>query len=161
MNLLFFWWLMVKLIFKLYVFLKTLNIFIALSNLIRGHNTQFFHIESVALQRDIVLYSIYQIHFSSVSIWLWLWEIIDLIWFIVLNATFWRPVLLVEEAGVPDHGQATGNLYHLLLRVECTFFVIYKAGCEPTPYWWSETDLEGACGACAPPKIRKAYIIQR
>jgi hypothetical protein len=51
-------------------FLKTLNIFIALSNLIRGHNTQFFHIESVALQRDIVLYSICQIHFSSVSIWL-------------------------------------------------------------------------------------------
>ena len=42
-------------------FFKTLNIFIALSNLIRGHNTQFFHIESVALQRDIVLYSIYQI----------------------------------------------------------------------------------------------------
>ena len=22
-------------------------------------------------------------------------------------------------------------------------------------------DLEGACGACAPPKIRKAYVIQR
>jgi hypothetical protein len=27
------------------------------------------------------------------------------------------------------------------------FFVIYKAGREPTPY--SEADLEGACGACA------------
>ena len=24
-----------------------------------------------------------------------------------------------------DHGQATGKLYHLRLRVECTFFVIY------------------------------------
>jgi hypothetical protein len=24
-----------------------------------------------------------------------------------------------------------------------------------------EADLEGACGACAPPKIRKAYVIQR
>jgi hypothetical protein len=24
------------------------------------------------------------------------------------------------------HGQATGKLYHLRLRVECTFFVIYK-----------------------------------
>ena len=51
----------------------------------------------------------------------------------------WRPVLVVEEAGVPgentDHGQATGKLYHLWLRVECTFFVIYKAGREPTPYW--------------------------
>ena len=35
----------------------------------------------------------------------------------------------------PDHhGQATGKLYHL--RVECTLFVIYKAGREPTPYWW-------------------------
>ena len=27
-----------------------------------------------------------------------------------------------------DHGQATGKFYHLRLRVECTFFVIYKAG---------------------------------
>jgi hypothetical protein len=34
-----------------------------------------------------------------------------------------------------DHGQATGKLYHLRLRVECTLFVIYKAGREPTPYW--------------------------
>ena len=34
----------------------------------------------------------------------------------------------------PDHhGQATGKFYHL--RVECTLFVIYKAGREPTPYW--------------------------
>jgi hypothetical protein len=35
-----------------------------------------------------------------------------------------------------DHWQATGKLYHLRLRVECTLFVIYKAGREPTPYWW-------------------------
>jgi hypothetical protein len=34
-----------------------------------------------------------------------------------------------------DHGQATGKLYHLRLRVECTCFVIYKGGCELTPYW--------------------------
>ena len=34
-----------------------------------------------------------------------------------------------------DHGQATGKLYHLRLRVECTLFVIYKAGREPMPYW--------------------------
>jgi hypothetical protein len=33
-------------------------------------------------------------------------------------------------------GQVTGKLYHLRLWVECTLFVIYKAGCEPTPYWW-------------------------
>jgi hypothetical protein len=32
--------------------------------------------------------------------------------------------------------QTTGKLYGLWLRVECTFFfVIYKAGHEPTPYW--------------------------
>ena len=53
--------------------------------------------------------------------------------FFVFDATFsnisaisWRPVLVVEETGVPgkitDHGQATGNLYHLWLRVKCTLF---------------------------------------
>jgi hypothetical protein len=43
----------------------------------------------------------------------------------------WRPVLVVEEAGIrrtTDHGQANGKLYHLRMRVECTLFVIYKAG---------------------------------
>jgi hypothetical protein len=52
-------------------------------------------------------------------------------WFLVFNATFsnisaisWQPILVVEEAGVPgeDHGQATGKLYHLRLRVKCTLF---------------------------------------
>jgi len=49
----------------------------------------------------------------------------------MINATFsnisaisWRPVLVVKEAGVPGenhhHGQATGKLYHLRLRVKCT-----------------------------------------
>ena len=35
-----------------------------------------------------------------------------------------RPVLVVEETGVPgkNHGQATGKLYHLRLRVKCTLF---------------------------------------
>jgi hypothetical protein len=50
---------------------------------------------------------------------------------VCFNATFcnisaisWRPVLVVEEAGVPGenhrpwHGQATGKLYHLRLRVQ-------------------------------------------
>ena len=41
-----------------------------------------------------------------------------------------------------DHGQATGKLYHLRLRVECTLFVIYKAGREQTPHWWQ------ACMSC-------------
>ena len=59
----------------------------------------------------------------------------------VFNATFsnisavsWRPVLVVEEEypeKTTEHGQATGKLYNLRLRVECTFFVIYKAGREP------------------------------
>ena len=65
----------------------------------------------------------------------------------MFNATFsniaavsWRPVLVVEEAGIPGenhrpwHGQAIGKFYHLRLRVECTFFVIYKAELEHTPY---------------------------
>ena len=62
-----------------------------------------------------------------------------MIWFIVFNATFsnisaisWRSIVEVEETGVPerttDQGQSTGKLYQLRLRVECTLFVIYKAG---------------------------------
>ena len=54
--------------------------------------------------------------------------------FIVFNTTFsnisaisWRPVLVVEEAGVPrenhrPYRQTTDKLYHLRLRVECTLF---------------------------------------
>jgi hypothetical protein len=56
-------------------------------------------------------------------------------WLIDSNATFsnissisWRLVLIVEEA---DHWLATGKLYHSRLRVEGTFFSIYKAGNEP------------------------------
>ena len=55
------------------------------------------------------------------------------IWFIVFNATFsnilaisWRPVLWWRKPEYPrrttDHGQAIGKLYHLRLRVECTFY---------------------------------------
>ena len=41
-----------------------------------------------------------------------------------ISAISWRSVLVVEEAGVPgeNHRQATGKLYHLRLRVECTLF---------------------------------------
>ena len=40
-----------------------------------------------------------------------------------ISAMSWRPVLVVEEAGENHrHGQATGKLYHLRLRVECTLF---------------------------------------
>ena len=67
---------------------------------------------------------------------------IDLI--LVCNATFsnissilWRPALVLRKPEYPerntDHGQATGKVYHLRLRVECTLFVIDKAGREHTP----------------------------
>jgi hypothetical protein len=37
-----------------------------------------------------------------------------------------------KQERTTDHGQATGKLYHLRLRVACTFFfVIYKAGHKP------------------------------
>ena len=68
-----------------------------------------------------------------------------LILFIAFNATFssfsgGRRRSTRREP--TDHGQATGKLYHLRLRVDCTLFVIYKAGREPMPYWrW-------ACMSC-------------
>jgi len=57
----------------------------------------------------------------------------------VFNATFsnisaisWRSVLVWKKPEyserTTDHGQSTGKLYHLRLLVECTLFVIYKAG---------------------------------
>jgi len=49
-----------------------------------------------------------------------------------ISAISWRPVLVVKQPEYPerttDCGQATGKLYHSRLRVECTLFVIYKAG---------------------------------
>jgi hypothetical protein len=46
--------------------------------------------------------------------------------FINISTILSPPVLVVEEAGDPerttDHGKATGKLYHLRLRVECTLF---------------------------------------
>ena len=41
-----------------------------------------------------------------------------------------------------DHGQATGKLYHLRCEPSTPFFVIYKGGREPTPYWCK------ACMSC-------------
>jgi hypothetical protein len=53
---------------------------------------------------------------------------IDFFYFWCFNATF-------NNISAGDHKQATGKFYHLRLRVECTLFVINKAGREPTPYW--------------------------
>ena len=44
-----------------------------------------------------------------------------------ISAISCRPVLVVEEAGVPrenhqPYEQATGKLYHLRLQVKCTLF---------------------------------------
>jgi hypothetical protein len=36
----------------------------------------------------------------------------------------------------PTMGKQLVNFYHLQLRIQCTLFVIYKAGREPMPYWW-------------------------
>ena len=75
---------------------------------------------------------------SYLRIYLWHW--LDFA-FWCFNATFrnisaisWRPVLVVEEAGVSGeilHGQVTGKLYHLRLRVECTLFLFTKPGAIP------------------------------
>ena len=65
-------------------------------------------------------------------------------WFSVFNATFsnisaisWRPVLVVKEAGVPgENHRSWASNWKTVSQVECTLFVINKAKCEPTPYWW-------------------------
>ena len=41
---------------------------------------------------------------------------------------WWKNQEYPEKTG--DPGQATGKMYHLRLRVECTLFVMYKAGRE-------------------------------
>jgi hypothetical protein len=77
------------------------------------------------------------------DIWNWIFEF----WCLTpLSAIFqlpgisWRPVLVVGKPEYPerttDPGQATGKLYHLRLRVECTFFVINKVERKPMAYWW-------------------------
>jgi hypothetical protein len=76
-------------------------------------------------------------------------KILFIFYFWCFNATFnnisaisWRPVLVVEEAGVPGENhrpwaiQAIGKLiYHVRLRIECTLFCNLQSGRESTPYW--------------------------
>jgi hypothetical protein len=69
-------------------------------------------------------------------------RLIDWLIFWCFNATFrnisaisWWPVLVVERKPeyperTTDPGQATGKLYHLRLRVECTFYFT-KLGSNP------------------------------
>ena len=71
-------------------------------------------------------------------------KLIDMIAFLVFNATFsnisaisWWPVLVVEEAGrePPTMGKQLVNFITCGCKSSAPFFVIYKAGHEPTPYW--------------------------
>jgi hypothetical protein len=69
----------------------------------------------------------------------------NIIRFIMFNATFsnisaisWRPVLMVEEAGVNWKeplimGKKLVNLITCDSESSAPFFVIYKAGCESLP----------------------------
>jgi hypothetical protein len=48
---------------------------------------------------------------------------------------------VVEEAGVPgENHQPWESTWYTFITCGCEssalFFVIYKAGHEPTPYWW-------------------------
>jgi len=71
--------------------------------------------------------------------------LIDL--FIVFNSTYFSYIMATSFSGgrsrstrrrePPTMGkQLVYKLDHLRLWVECTLFVIYKAGREPMPYWW-------------------------
>jgi hypothetical protein len=56
-----------------------------------------------------------------------------------LSAISWQPVLVVEEAGVPGEPPTMGKQLVNFITCGCEsnelFFVIYKAGRKPTPYW--------------------------
>ena len=77
----------------------------------------------------------------TLRVWEWIW-----IWIMVFNATFsiisaisWRPVLVVEEGGVPGEnhrpwGKQLVNFITCGCESSAPLFVIYKAGREPTPY---------------------------
>ena len=54
-----------------------------------------------------------------------------------LSAISWQPVLEVEEAGrePPTMGKQLVNFITCSCESNAPFFVIYKAGREPMPYW--------------------------
>ena len=43
---------------------------------------------------------------------------------------------VTQKIHITDHGQVTGNFITCRCEWSAPFFVIYKAGHEPTPYWW-------------------------
>jgi hypothetical protein len=69
-------------------------------------------------------------------------DLID--WFIVFNATFIYIMATRFSGGrnqstwrePPTMGKQLVNLITCGCESSALFFVIYTAGCEPTPYWW-------------------------
>jgi hypothetical protein len=57
-----------------------------------------------------------------------------------ISAISWRPVLAVEEGGVPERepptmGKQLVNFITCGCELSAPIFVIHKAGREPTQYW--------------------------
>ena len=79
---------------------------------------------------------------------------IDLIWFLVFNATFSKHfsyILVISFSGgrsrssrrePPNMGKQLANFITCDCESSAPFFVIYKAGRKLTPYWWQ------ACMSC-------------
>jgi hypothetical protein len=85
---------------------------------------------------------------------------------LILNEMMMRSALKKPEYSerTIDHRPATGKLYHLRLRIDCTIFVIYKAGLEPTIYrtrgehtnhYTTDADKIAACYHV----LNKSYIV--
>ena len=124
-------------IHEIYFMVHTLNIFYCQTIIQTMEQTQVINLQGLYVHENYICNNFFKT-FEQINNNQWIVrqiQKIDLIWFwfLVFNSTFsnisaisWRPVLVVEEAGVPwenlDHGQATGKLYHLRLRVECTLF---------------------------------------
>jgi hypothetical protein len=53
-------------------------------------------------------------------------------WFLVFNATFSN----ISRREPPTMGKQLVNFITCGCESSAPFFVIYKAGREPTPYWW-------------------------
>ena len=102
-----------------------------------------YYISIICLKLLWFSFDFFAINFLWINRSMFVDWLIDLLCLMPLSAIFqlyhgdqfywWKKPEYLERT--TDHGQATGKLYHLKLLVKC-FFVIYKAGHEPTPYWW-------------------------
>ena len=75
------------------------------------------------------------------------WEMLlwsDLIWFLVFNATFSYIMVTSFSGGrsrstrrePPTMGKQLVNFITCDCESSAPFFVMYKDGCKPSPYWW-------------------------